>query len=111
MVAHVINTLFSNLKVGTRDIIMEFKKHADLLTEFNPEDFDASKSTRLRTVYLRSQGTLDTEAACGVRYPWLSNQEARDSAVQGWEGLVGAQVKVLPIPGNHFEPFLPQNVR
>ena len=93
------------------DIITEFKQNADLLADFNPKDFDASKDTKIRTVYLRSQETLDTETACGVRYPWLSSQAARDSAIQGWEGLVGAPVKVLPVPGNHFEPFLPQNVR
>lgn len=67
--------------------------------------------TKIQTVYLRSQETLDTEAVCGVRYQWLSDNEARDAAIQGWESLVGGPIEVLPIAGNHFEPFLPHNVR
>jgi len=93
------------------DMVTEFKQNANLLAGFNPKDFDASKDTEIQTVYLRSREILDTETACGVRYPWLSSQEARDTAIQGWGRLVGAHVQVLPIPGNHFEPFLPQNVR
>ncbi len=59
---------------------------------------------------LRSQQTFDTETECGVRYDWLMSQEARDDAVKGWEELLGGRIEVFPIPGNHFEAFIPENV-
>lgn len=63
-----------------------------------------------KTVMLRSRDTFDTQAACGVRYDWLSSQVARDEAVKGWEELLGGPIEVFPIPGNHFEAFSPENV-
>lgn len=59
---------------------------------------------------LRSRDTLDTEALCGVRYEWLNSQKARDQAVEGWKQIVGYDVDVLDIPGNHFEVFDEQHV-
>ncbi|KAM0306263.1 hypothetical protein ACHAPM_000824 [Fusarium culmorum] len=59
---------------------------------------------------LQSKDTLDTEALCGVRYDWLSRQDVRDAAITEWESLVGGPVQVVPIAGNHFEPFLDDKV-
>ena len=106
----MLNTFSASRKAGMADVITEFKQNADLLAEYNPQDYDATKDSKIRTVYLRSQETLDTEATCGVAYQWLSSQDARDSAIQGWEKLVGGRIKVLPLSGNHFEPFLLPNV-
>ncbi|KAM0544995.1 hypothetical protein ACHAPJ_011576 [Fusarium lateritium] len=83
----------------------EFLSNASLLGSYKPEVFSRVTGSPLRTVILRSQNTLDTEAHFGVRYDWLSQQEARDDAIVAWENLVGGAVEVLPIPGNHFEPF------
>jgi hypothetical protein len=41
---------------------------------------------------------------------WLGDRTNPKTAVVGWEGLVGAEVKVWDIPGNHFQPFMPNNV-
>lgn len=60
---------------------------------------------------LQSKDTLDTEALCGVRYDWLSRQDVRDAAIAEWESLVGGPVQVVPIAGNHFEPFIDDKVR
>lgn len=93
------------------NLITEFKENAALLAQFEPRDYDPREQAKIKTVYLRSQETFDTEAVCGVHYDWLSNQQARDTAVHGWEALVGGHVKVMLIPGNHFQPFDADNVR
>lgn len=41
-----------------------------------------------KAVYLRSNEILDCEWLCGVDYPWLGEQEARDEAVEEWRELV-----------------------
>lgn len=88
----------------------EFQFHASLLGSYKAVSFSKTNRLRLKTVMLRSQNVFDTESLCGVRYDWLSNQDARAAAIVAWEGLVGGYVKVLPIPGNHFEAFSQKNV-
>ncbi|KZV60680.1 ketoacyl-synt-domain-containing protein [Peniophora sp. CONT] len=41
---------------------------------------------------------------------WLADRRDTRVCVQGWEELLGHKITVLPIPGNHFEAFSPQNV-
>lgn len=84
----------------------EFISNASLLATYKPESFHRATGRGLKTVMLRSQDVLDTEALYGVRYDWLSRQDTRAAAIVAWEEIVGGHVEVLPIPGNHFEPFL-----
>ena len=86
----------------------EFERNASLLGAYQASPL--SEKLGIKTVMLRSEDTLDTEALCGVKYDWLSSQQARDEAIAQWEGLLGQDVQVLPIPGNHFEAFAPKNV-
>ena len=88
----------------------EFQVNASLLEIYKAVSFSKTNRPRLKTVMLRSQDVLDTESLCGVRYDWLSSQDARAAAIIDWEELVGGHVEVLPIPGNHFEAFLQKNV-
>lgn len=88
----------------------EFLSNASLLGTYKPEFFSKANGKRLKTVMLRSQDVFDTENLCGVRYDWLSRQDTRAAAIVAWEELVGGHVKVLPIPGNHFEAFSKENV-
>lgn len=88
----------------------EFSSNAHLLGTYEPGSFNSINLKGPKTVMLRSQDILDTEALYGVRYDWLSRQVTRTAAIADWEELVGGQVEVLPIPGNHFEPFLKENV-
>lgn len=85
----------------------QFQQNAALLGKYKPS---TPAFNGIRTVMLRSQQTFDTETECGVRYDWLMSQEARDDAVKGWEELLGGRIEVFPIPGNHFEAFIPENV-
>ncbi|KAI0133794.1 thioesterase domain-containing protein [Xylariales sp. AK1849] len=95
---------------GRTELIEEFRFNASLLGSYEAVPFSRTNKLQLRTVMLRSQEVLDTESLCGVRYDWLSNQKARDAAILAWEGLVGGHIEVLPIPGNHFEPFSQNNI-
>ncbi|KAK8035549.1 hypothetical protein PG993_010544 [Apiospora rasikravindrae] len=88
----------------------EFQFNASLLGDYLPIPLTNTNISKFRTVMLRSQDLFDTETLCGVRYEWLSSQHSRDAAVAAWEGLVRGRVEVMPIPGNHFEPFSSSNV-
>lgn len=110
VVAHVLQRPSSGTNDKSLKIIAEFQQNAALLANYKPVDFDKRKHAKIRTIYLRSQETFDSEAICGVRYDWLSNQKHRDAAVRGWEALVGDYIEVFPITGNHFQPFTSDNV-
>ena len=86
------------------DLLNEFHKNGTLLGEYSPPS-----GRPIKTIMLRSRDTLDTDALCGVRYDWLSSQKARDDAINGWEQLVGGNMEVLEIPGNHFQAFDKEN--
>lgn len=88
----------------------EFISNASLLGTYKPESFPKATGRRMRTVMLQSQDVLDTKALWGVRYDWLSRRDARTAAVGAWEELIGGHLQVLPIPGNHFEPFMKDKV-
>lgn len=98
---------FSSNRIALED---EFSSNAHLLGTYQPEPFSSTNGKGLKTIMLRSQDVLDTEALYGVRYDWLSRQDTRAAAIVDWEELVGGHVEILPIPGNHFEPFLKENV-
>lgn len=92
-------------------LMQEFNYHAGLLAAYQPSPSNHN-STRglLKMVILRSQGTLDVEKFCGVRYDWLSSNRQREKAIRGWKRIAECDViEVLPIPGDHFEAFTPEN--
>ncbi|GJF00139.1 polyketide synthase [Phanerochaete sordida] len=41
---------------------------------------------------------------------FLADRKDPRAIVRGWEDVLGVEVPVFDIPGNHFEPFLPHNV-
>jgi hypothetical protein len=41
---------------------------------------------------------------------WLSDRGNPQTSVAGWQSLAHCSVKVLDIPGHHFEPFHSSNV-
>lgn len=95
--------------VKNTDLIDEFKQNASLLGKYNPPT-NTNIGTDFKVVILRSHDVIDTEKLCNVKYDWLSRQEARDEAVEGWMELLGVRARVLGIRGNHFEPFAQENV-
>ena len=98
----IINHFVHSDALGT-----EFRKNADLLGKYKPP---ADGIPNLKVAYLQSQNTVDTERLCDTKYDWLSKQEIRASTITEWNKLLRTRAKVWSIPGNHFEPFAPENV-
>lgn len=88
----------------------EFQRNASLLERYGADPSAMTRMPGLKTIMLRSQDVMNTESLVGLRYDWLSNQNNRDASIAAWENLVCGHIKVLPIPGNHFEAFSPANV-
>ncbi|KAG7094535.1 Type I Iterative PKS [Marasmius oreades] len=42
---------------------------------------------------------------------WINDRSDPTGATKGWKNLTSSPVKVWDIPGNHFEPFLPSNIK
>lgn len=111
VVSYILGSSISNKDPQSSNVVSEFMQNATLLAKYQPVDFNGGEHAKIKTVYLQSQDTFDTQASCGVSYEWLSSQRVRDAAVHSWEGLVGDHIRVFPIPGNHFQAFAPENVR
>lgn len=63
-----------------------------------------------RIVLLRSEDGYSTVGMGCAPHEWLENRADVELATRGWEEITGAKVPVVPIPGNHFEPFERDNV-
>ena len=90
-----------------RPLLTEFKASAALLKSYSP----STLPHYVKTVALCSRDLMDTETLCEVSYDWLSSAKARTEAIKGWEKIIGGDVDVLEIPGNHFEAFDERHVR
>ena len=116
LIAHISGR--SNLPVaknptskGIKDKIQfQFSHNAGMLGHFEPPR--TGLKTICPTMILRSQDIFDSLGLCGVQYPWLASQDARDEAIQRWEEelIQRNDVGIFSIPGNHFEPFQDDNV-
>ncbi|KAF9631050.1 conidial yellow pigment biosynthesis polyketide synthase [Lasiodiplodia theobromae] len=84
----------------------QFRRNAELLGRYKPRPANAD----VPVVMLKCKRTFDTQRLCGVSYPWLSDEGARMESVKVWERLVGGQVRVLDVDGDHFDLFAPNNV-
>ncbi|KAF2199798.1 hypothetical protein GQ43DRAFT_442160 [Delitschia confertaspora ATCC 74209] len=89
-----------------RTLGVQFRSHAAILSKYNPQQDRSGAKFAL----LPSQETINTTKLCGVGYPWLEHGSAQAEAILEWESLIRNEVRILPIPGNHFEPFRGENV-
>ena len=90
-------------------VLAQFQTNAAMLGKYKPTTITTILST-FKVIMLQSRDTFDSEALCGIQYPWLQEQEERKSAIKAWCKLLGREMPVLEIPGNHFEPFKMENV-
>ncbi|KAG7133422.1 Orsellinic acid synthase like protein [Verticillium longisporum] len=84
----------------------QFRRHAGLLKGYSPLPFRGD----VPCVSIVCKKTIDTQALCGVSYPWLSDSGFRDKSLKGWERLLGREIPVLEIDCNHFEVFDAPNI-
>ena len=85
----------------------QFKLNTDLLTNFTPPKQHGQYPP---TVLLRCSEGYDTKALKSVKHAWLEDRSDPRTAVEGWERVVGGDVRVIDVPGNHFEVFDETNV-
>ena len=83
----------------------QLRTNSALLTRYEPPNLECYP----RTVFLRSKEGVVSDI--GENIPmWLADRNDARTAVEGWERLLGKEVKMWDIPGNHFQPFMPANV-
>ena len=90
-------------------ILGQFKKSSELLARYSP----SSGRLHPRVAFLRSrEGTkVGSEHMQGEVPVWLADRDEPETTVSGWETLLGGGLKRWDVPGDHFQPFLPENVR
>lgn len=85
----------------------QFSDHARLLSEYQATTCSSKERCY---VMLQSEDCFESTRLCGVKYAWLEDMGARLESVSTWKEILGRQVTIIDIPGNHFEPFKPDNV-
>ena len=61
-------------------------------------------------ILLRSREGYDAKDIPCERHAWLEDREDPSTAVEGWESIVGKEVRVVDVPGHHFGVFEKGNV-
>lgn len=88
----------------------QFKLSSLLLGEYKPRKM----SVYPRVAFLRSREGFRLDPGVlsfGETIPgWLVDREDARAACVDWECLIGDEVKMWDIPGNHFQPFFSENV-
>ncbi|XXH03671.1 hypothetical protein Hte_010076 [Hypoxylon texense] len=94
-------------KRARNKVDLNFQHHATLLQNYHPEP----RIDDVPCVMLKCSQVMDTQALCGVAYPWLSDESFRTKSIGLWERLIGKQLPVLEVACNHFEVFDSEYVR
>jgi len=86
----------------------QFRKSSDLLMGYSP----SPDGPHPRVAFLRSREGLKVESdLMRDDVPvWLGDREQPETTVRGWEVLLREILKRWDVPGDHFQPFLPENV-
>ncbi|KAJ6585673.1 polyketide synthase [Mycena capillaripes] len=84
----------------------QFSMNARMLGKYVPH---ATASLCPPLVLLRSSEGFKPEGVTDIP-AWLSDRSDPQTSVAGWQSLAHCSVKVLDIPGHHFQPFHPSNV-
>ena len=89
-------------------IMGQFKKSSELLERYSP----SSERPHPRVAFLRSREGMKVESeSMRENIPvWLADRDEPETTVSGWETLLGGKLKWWDVPGDHFQPFLPENV-
>jgi hypothetical protein len=84
----------------------QFQMNSSLLDRY---ELPVSSGPFPRLAMLRSRDPVNIKGSQTVPL-WLQDRADPRKAVIGWESLVGTNVKLWDIPGDHFQPFIPSNV-
>ncbi|KZT73005.1 ketoacyl-synt-domain-containing protein [Daedalea quercina L-15889] len=90
---------------------LQMRYASNALRDYDPRQSPASHVALPKAVMLRSQDGYDLDVKDGETAEFLTDRRDPAKSVDGWERLLCATVPVLDIPGNHFQPFEPENVK
>ena len=99
----------SQLETETVGSVKEqFRKSSELLKRYSP----SSDGSYPRVAFLRSREGVKVESdLMQEKVPvWLADRDEPGVTVDGWETLLKGKFKRWDVPGDHFQPFLPENV-
>ncbi|KAJ3575743.1 hypothetical protein NP233_g904 [Leucocoprinus birnbaumii] len=85
----------------------QFAMNARMLGKYDPR---ATGGTCPPLVLLRSSEGFNPPGVPDVPI-WLADRSDAKIATAGWESLSSSPMKVLDIPGHHFTPFYPVNIK
>ncbi|KAJ7216777.1 polyketide synthase [Mycena haematopus] len=84
----------------------QFSMNARMLAKYVPH---ATASLCPPLVLLRSSEGFHPSGVTDIP-TWLADRSDPQTSVAGWQSLAHCSVKVLDIPGNHFQPFHSSNI-
>jgi hypothetical protein len=86
----------------------QFRGSSELLKRYSPP----SDGPYPRVAFLRSREgvKIESESVRGEVPVWLVDREAPSTTLGGWEALLEGTVERWDVPGDHFQPFMPENV-
>ncbi|PFH47919.1 hypothetical protein AMATHDRAFT_6301 [Amanita thiersii Skay4041] len=99
-----IGTHITNVETS-RLIKRQFTSNTKLLSEYKL----ASGDLCVQIIYLRSKEGYNPSDISDIP-KWLSDRSSPEAIVAIWSRLSRSPVRVIEIPGNHFNPFHPSNV-
>ncbi|KAL7621050.1 polyketide beta-ketoacyl-synthase [Parahypoxylon ruwenzoriense] len=82
-------------------LLRNFETHAAMLGAYSPEP----STTQFPVTLLRSVEAVSPDVIGDVPSPFLSNGPERDQQIALWKNLIGPDLRVLEIPGSHFQAF------
>lgn len=85
----------------------QFRESSRLLSVYNP---NREEGFNVPTVLLRSSEGFAPPGLNDVP-EWLQHREDEGVVVADWESFTQSTIKTWSIPGDHFGPFDPENVR
>ena len=108
----VINKAFAqNLPSRASELVrkqMHFATRA--LVEYNPDRSPAKHVTPPKAVMLRSKESFHPATGNSKSDAFLADRRDPLTVTAEWKAILGRDIPVLDIPGNHFQPFEPHNV-
>lgn len=109
--AAIIDAIFPKAQSHNKSAVAirrQFELNTALLANFKPPKVEHGQ--HLDIVLLRCSEGYDAAGLDCVKHSWLEDRSNARAAVEGWEKVVGREVRVVDLPGNHFEVFDKANV-
>ncbi|KAF9525894.1 hypothetical protein CPB83DRAFT_941246 [Crepidotus variabilis] len=110
--ADLLDDILANYQPASHPVLSlgrsQFLMSSQLLGEYDPTR-NVFRECTPKFAFLRSM--VEYVSSNGAEVPhWLADRSDSSSMTSGWEVLIGAPMKVIDIPGHHFQAFDPSIV-